>query len=235
MITKLSLGNYDYEDQSIPIIAALNNRAKRISLRYDHKNQNVVVTVPTKSLLPQARLFVKENHAWIVKCANSQSFQFIKPNSVLTIFGKPYFIKHVPSHMKQTWLTETELIIYSPDSHFTPLLEIWIKSLALTFFEEKSYDFSKCFKDLIITKISIQDRKTAWGTCSGKGNLSYSWRLALAPLEVALYVCAHEVCHLMELNHSPKFWKIVSEICPSYKEHRSWLKQNGKSLFSYKF
>ena len=79
--------------------------------------------------------------------------------------------------------------------------------------------------------VKIRDYKSRWGSCSTGGILSYSWRLIFAPREIADYVCAHEVSHLKEMNHSPQFWKIVQELCPFYKVYRHWLRQEGSSLF----
>lgn len=78
--------------------------------------------------------------------------------------------------------------------------------------------------------ITIRDQKTRWGSCSSKGNLSFSWRLILAPPKVLDYVVVHELCHRMEMNHSPRFWALVESIMPDYKTHRKWLKENGEKL-----
>ncbi len=78
--------------------------------------------------------------------------------------------------------------------------------------------------------ITIRDQKTRWGSCSSKGNLSFSWRLILAPPKVLDYVVVHELCHRREMNHSPRFWALVESIIPDYKTHRKWLKENGEKL-----
>lgn len=78
--------------------------------------------------------------------------------------------------------------------------------------------------------ISIRDQKTRWGSCSSKGNLSFSWRLILAPPKVLDYVVVHELCHRKEMNHSPRFWVLVESMIPDYKTHRKWLKENGEKL-----
>ncbi len=78
--------------------------------------------------------------------------------------------------------------------------------------------------------ITIRDQKTRWGSCSSKGNLSFSWRLILAPPKVLDYVVVHELCHRKEMNHSPRFWALVESIIPDYKTHRKWLKENGEKL-----
>lgn len=79
-------------------------------------------------------------------------------------------------------------------------------------------------------KITIRDQKTRWGSCSGTGTLSFSFRLMLAPPRVLDYVVVHELCHLTHMNHSKEFWNMVEDILPDYKEHRKWLKENGHTL-----
>lgn len=78
--------------------------------------------------------------------------------------------------------------------------------------------------------ITIRDQKTRWGSCSSKGNLSFNWRLILAPPKVLDYVVVHELCHRREMNHSPRFWALVESVMPDYKQHRKWLKDNGDKL-----
>ncbi len=78
--------------------------------------------------------------------------------------------------------------------------------------------------------ISIRDQKTRWGSCSGRGNLSFNWRLILAPPEILDYVVVHELCHLTHMNHSKEFWELVGKVLPDYKDRRKWLKENGHTL-----
>ena len=77
------------------------------------------------------------------------------------------------------------------------------------------------------TRIRIGDQKTRWGSCSSKGTISYNWRLILMPERIQNYVVVHELCHLLEMNHSPAFWKKVSEVLPDYQSSRKWLKEHG--------
>lgn len=79
-------------------------------------------------------------------------------------------------------------------------------------------------------KITIRDQKTRWGSCSGKGNLNFNWRLVLAPVPVLDYVVVHELAHRREMNHSSRFWDVVGEIMPDYQIHRRWLRDHGGSL-----
>lgn len=79
-------------------------------------------------------------------------------------------------------------------------------------------------------RITIRSQKTRWGSCSSKGNLNFNWRLIMAPGEVLDYVVVHELCHLVYMNHSAMFWKLVEEILPDYRKQRQWLKENGRML-----
>ena len=79
-------------------------------------------------------------------------------------------------------------------------------------------------------RITIRSQHTRWGSCSAKGNLNFNCLLMLASPEVRDYVVIHELCHRKELNHSPAFWAQVERLCPDYRTHRKWLKDNGASL-----
>jgi predicted metal-dependent hydrolase len=69
----------------------------------------------------------------------------------------------------------------------------------------------------------ISDSKTTWGTCDSKQQLTFNWRLAMAPREVIDYVVVHEMCHMVHLNHDRSFWRLVGKIMPDYKEKETWL------------
>ncbi len=84
-------------------------------------------------------------------------------------------------------------------------------------------------------RITLRDTRSRWGSCTSRGDLMFSWRLAMAPPEVLDYVVAHEVAHLVEMNHSPRFWAVVARLMPGYAEPRSWLRANGAGLHRYDF
>ncbi|MBR1455799.1 MAG: M48 family metallopeptidase, partial [Oscillospiraceae bacterium] len=79
-------------------------------------------------------------------------------------------------------------------------------------------------------RIAIRRQRTKWGSCSSKGNLNFNCLLALAPPEVLDYVVVHELCHLLEMNHSPRFWAEVGRVLPDYGVRRRWLRENGGAL-----
>jgi predicted metal-dependent hydrolase len=79
--------------------------------------------------------------------------------------------------------------------------------------------------------LSIRGQATRWASCSSSGAMSFNWRLLLAPAPVLDYVVEHELAHLAVPNHSPRFWSLVAERCPGYREHERWLKQHGAALW----
>ena len=83
-------------------------------------------------------------------------------------------------------------------------------------------------------RITIRDTRSRWGSCSTTGTLSFSWRLALAPREVLDYVVVHELCHLRHHDHSRRFWALVGEAWPQYREHKAWLDNHGWELLAYR-
>ncbi len=95
--------------------------------------------------------------------------------------------------------------------------------------EEKVRYFNQHYK-FKWNKIAIRNQKTRWGSCSRKGNLNFSFKIALLPESLADYLVVHEVCHLGQFNHSDKFWKLVEQTIPDYKKRRNQLKRFGGSV-----
>lgn len=80
-------------------------------------------------------------------------------------------------------------------------------------------------------RVAIRDQKSRWGSCSQKGNLNFNWKLVMAPPEALDYVVVHELCHLHEFNHSPRFWSLVEEQMPDYAVWKKWLKSHTEDLY----
>ena len=79
-------------------------------------------------------------------------------------------------------------------------------------------------------RVAIRDQKSRWGSCSAKHNLNFNWKLIMAPPQALEYVVIHELCHLIEFNHSARFWRLVESRMPEYEAWKKWLKAHGSEL-----
>lgn len=81
-----------------------------------------------------------------------------------------------------------------------------------------------------LTRVSIRNQRTRWGSCGREGHITLNWRLVLMPPEVRDYILIHELMHLRRMDHSPKYWRLVESACPDYRAARAWLRSNGSAL-----
>ena len=109
------------------------------------------------------------------------------------------------------------------------LLVKWYQKHARERLEEKTRRYAKILQ-VKPRSVSVKDYKSRWGSCSVKGDISYNWRIVIAPHRIVDYVVVHELCHILEHNHSPDYWRHVERVIPDFKECRQWLKQNSKQL-----
>jgi predicted metal-dependent hydrolase len=84
------------------------------------------------------------------------------------------------------------------------------------------------------SRLTVRDQRSRWGSCSSKGALNFNWRLVLAPHDVLDYVVVHEICHLVELNHGRRFWRLVEQRRPGYRESKRWLDDHGWEILAYR-
>ncbi len=109
------------------------------------------------------------------------------------------------------------------------VLEHWMRSRARVLINQRVEAINGVLK-LPFNRVTIKGQKTRWGSCSSLGNLNFNWRLVMAPPPVLDYIVIHELLHLIEPNHSQKFWALVGSVCPHYQTCRDWLKNNGHRL-----
>ncbi len=206
-------------------------RARCISLRLNLRRKVFTLTMPPFVSQKKVMEFLTKHESWLYeqqsRFSETPQFNLEKP---LTIFGLTYIIRRDPFRKKGVWAEEDTLWVGGSQSEEIPPLVIkYLKDRCHDFFTETSTLYSDQL-GLKFDRISIRDASTRWGSCSSRGTLSFSWRLALVPLPVAHYVCIHEVAHLQHMNHSAAFWKLVEALCPQYKTLRKWLKQNGHTI-----
>jgi len=108
-------------------------------------------------------------------------------------------------------------------------LDAWYRRMAGEIFPIRVAD-AAARMGLTYGRIACRNQRTRWGSCSSKRNLNFNIRLVMAPLEVLDYLVVHELAHLREMNHSPRFWALVDRYCPERKRHQRWLKEHGAEL-----
>lgn len=225
----LSLGGSEIRVSFVP-----NARAKRLSLKLDPYANEAKVTVPPYSSFAEAHDFLSQYHQWLAQKINSrgQKIPFSKDISI-PILGQQYKISYEQADQPRVTLEDKEIFVQGFDEVvIAGLVKDWLRR----FIYEKLHHHSQTYASQIGKKVkgvTLKEMKSRWGSCSASGNLVYNWRLVFAPYESMQYVCAHEVAHILEMNHSKNFWKIVESLYPNYKPHQQWLKKNSHQLFMY--
>ncbi|MCL6517600.1 SprT family zinc-dependent metalloprotease [Alicyclobacillus sp.] len=110
------------------------------------------------------------------------------------------------------------------------LLADWYRAMAAQHLPERTRRWAASL-GLRVRAVRVKDQKSRWGSCSTAGNINLNWRLIQAPTWVVDYVIVHELCHLVEMNHSPQFWALVRRAYPDADRAKRWLKEFGHTLF----
>lgn len=226
----IKLGN---EPDILEVTARLSLKAKHICVRITPTNQ-VELILPRRASFSQARNFLIGKELWIRNKLRKTKTPIPisdKPKSI-SIFGQEHeLILNDDSISKPIEIIDNKVIISSvvADDKIASILTFHLKKLMKM--EVEKYAHLKAQElDVKYSRISIKDTSSRWGSCSSSGALSFSWRLILAPRNVMEYVVVHELCHLIEMNHSHRFWNLVDKTYPQHHEARLWLKKNGKIL-----
>tara|TARA_Y100000052_G_scaffold27568_1_gene36539 strand:+ start:13806 stop:14534 length:729 start_codon:yes stop_codon:yes gene_type:complete len=211
-----------------------NARAKRLILKIDPKTGDPVVIAPSLRDAKAAEKFVKAKADWLEKqlLRQPEAVSFA-PGTTIPVQGVPHELTLPPGRGRTGLIDGPPAQLASPGSEVTfgDRVERYLRLMAREKISERT-DIHAARLRVEPRRISIRDTRTRWGSCSSKGHLNFSWRLILAPPEVLDYVVAHEVAHLIEMNHSRAFWALVEQSYGPHKSARNWLKQYGRELHS---
>jgi predicted metal-dependent hydrolase len=211
-----------------------NTQARRYTLRIHSASREVVLTLPPRGSLKQARAFADKHAAWIAARLKRlpQPVPFAD-GAVVPLRGADHTIVHCPGARGTVWIERGEKLCVAGDApHLARRLRDFLKKEAKRDLEAASKRAASAL-GVTIKRVSIRDQSSRWGSCSTTGVLSYSWRLILAPPFVLDYLAAHEAAHLIEMNHSRAFWRQVARICPDFKQAKVWLDAHGADLHRY--
>ena len=207
-------------------------QARRLVLRLNANGTAVLVTVPKGVSRIKALEFTERSRPWIEdRVRNRGGTVRLLPGHAIALRGVEHEIRHIASRRGTVTADEAAGVIHVPGElpHVPRRLLDWLKAAARADLSTASDRYAKMMA-VAYRRISIRDQKTRWGSCSASGDLSYSWRLILAPPYVLDYVAAHEVAHLKHLDHSQRFWRLVLTHCPNAAKAKKWLKTHGHDV-----
>jgi predicted metal-dependent hydrolase len=220
-------------DYKISLHFRRNVRARRMVLRFDGKTGGLVMTLPRRTSLAEALRFVDTSAAWILRhLGQLVPRKVIADGATLLFRGEMHLLKLTGGRRGLVGISEGVITVPGDAAHAERRVKDFIKTRALADLTEASQRYAQAMNTRY-RNITLRDQKSRWGSCSASGGLSYSWRLMLAPAFVLDYVAAHEVAHLREMNHGPRFWRLVLTHCPHAKQAKSWMKQHARVLHSY--
>jgi len=211
--------------------------ARRYTLRVRETSRDIVLTIPPRGSLRQARSFAEKNVGWIAARLKRLPgpIAFVD-GATIPLRGEPHKIVHRGNARGTVWIEADEngllLCVAGNEQHIARRLRDFLKSEAKRDLIAASRKYAALL-GVTIRSVSVRDTASRWGSCSYQGALSYSWRLIFAPPFVLDYLAAHELAHRLELNHSKRYWKIVDSVFPERKRAESWLRANGAQLHRY--
>jgi predicted metal-dependent hydrolase len=221
----------DVHSHSMPIIYRRHARARNYVLRL-YANKTVVVTMPRAGTRTFARDFVASRKTWLEKqwrILETRKIppQLLRPGMEILFRGEPVVLQAQRTGLNwQLQFGAETTPLAGLDGNLRPALERHLQNLAKTELAVRARELADahCLK---VKRVSVRNQKSRWGSCSHNGTISLNWRLIQLPAAVRDYIIIHELMHLRELNHSPRFWSEVEKVCPNYHAAEEWLKQNS--------
>lgn len=225
---------HDIGGRSLPLRIVENDRAKRLTLRIDAGGRGLRVTIPPGLSQGEVDRFLDRHRGWLEsRLAKVPERPSVRPGIKIPVRGVPHLIVHEPARRGTVSVAAGEtgpvLLICGDRRHLPRRIADFLKREARREIEALVAKHTASVGKRA-RQIRFKDTTSRWGSCTSEGNLSFSWRIMMAPPPVINYLVAHEVAHLKEMNHGPNFWKLCRELCPDTDRCKAWLKRNGNAL-----
>lgn len=206
-----------------------NSAARRIRLNI-HPTRRVQLVLPRRAKLQSGLNFLYEKIDWIheilAQCPRPMRF---KPGSMVMVQGREHLICHSREYSPLPVARGGQLYVGGSWDCVHLAVVSYLKQRA----RETLCGYVDEYAEAIgkhVERITMRDMHSRWGSCSSKKRITLNWRLIMAPSYVARYVAAHEVAHMLEMNHSKRFWKVVNDLYGDCTAAKEWLKANGPRL-----
>jgi predicted metal-dependent hydrolase len=212
----------------------LNPRARRMIVKVNPATGEVSVTAPTRRGLDAALDFARGERVWFAGLlARAPGAVALAAGATLPFRGQPHTIcASKAAGRGPVWREDSVIWVRGGGAHAPRRILDFLKAAARARFVERALHHAALL-GVKPSRITVRDTASRWGSCSSARGLSFSWRLILAPDFVLDYVVAHEVAHLKEMNHGPRFWAHVKSLIPDFDAAQAWLKKNGRELQRY--
>jgi predicted metal-dependent hydrolase len=226
-------------DQDIYLVSVRRHRrARRYTLRIQAASREVVLTMPPRGSVREAKAFAQKHGGWIAaRLRRLPAAAPFTPGAIVPLRGVDHRVAHCQGRRGTVWTEESadgeRLLCVAGDlPHVGRRIGDFLRREAHRDLAEASRRAAETI-GVNVKRVSVRDQSSRWGSCSTTGVLSYSWRLILAPPFVLDYLAIHEVAHLVEMNHSPRFWRLVHRMCPDFERAKAWLDLHGTDLHRY--
>ena len=207
-------------------------RARRLTLRVSPEGR-VSCTRPRGMALAEARAFAEQQRGWIAaRLAALPSRVAMRPGASVPVEGRMAEI--VLADVDAARAEGRRLVAPRNAERLGAVVEAWLRDLARDRLSAACARHAEAL-GRAHGRIRLSDPRSRWGSCSPRGDLMFSWRLAMAPPGILSYVAAHEVAHLERMDHSPAFWAVVERLDPAWRHGREWLRSQGPTLMRYEF
>lgn len=225
----------ELSDRSISVAIRRAARARRVSLRLNGRSGGPELVLPQRAPLKFGLEFAQAQAGWLERhLARITPPQKLVPGMTLPLGGIDHAIEHRPA-LRGVALDETArvLIVGGREEHAPRRLRDFLAKRARAAIAPLAHEKAQSLGKRI-AYLGIRDNRSRWGSCSSDGRLSFTWHLALTPEPVIDYLAAHEVAHLVEMNHSARFWRLCQTLTAGdMQESRAWLKRNGGRILAF--
>jgi predicted metal-dependent hydrolase len=196
-------------------------RSRRFSLRVSQLDGRVTLSLPLRAREAEAMDFARAQEGWLRAALARRPVQApIGLGDAVPVEGRRLVL--APGSGRSVRISGESLLVPGDPAQAGVRVPAWLKVLA----RERLIAASDHYAGLVgrrVARVTLRDTRSRWGSCSHQGALMYSWRLILAPPAVLSYVAAHEVAHMVEMNHSAAFWAVVARLYPGWQAQRLWL------------
>lgn len=215
------------QEQKIIIRRRWNARGLKLSV---NRAGAVVLSMPFFYPKPLALDFVKKHQDWIDKQKSRQKPALhFTAGATISVLGQSLLIRHFPDAHFATRISGAELQVSGDSAFVHRRVADFVRRETGAYIGRRAPELAAQIGQKI-NRITLKDTTSRWGSCSGKKNLNFCWRLGLAPVFVLDYIIAHEVAHLSEMNHGPRFWRLVSRLTDNRGNAEIWLRRYGSTL-----